>query len=112
MKTNINGDFVHRLNPIEFCNNNNTRVNGGGKAANRLTLRSCFDSTHKKVRALAQPRRLLHGMGSGPSEEQRGCGGTTDIADGGRGVGKGMMIRRLLWLLTLMRVCYVPLLLH
>ncbi|KAG5412880.1 hypothetical protein IGI04_000447 [Brassica rapa subsp. trilocularis] len=65
------GGFVHRLNPIDY---------GGGKA-NRLILRSSFDSTHKKAaRALAaQHRRLLHGLGSGH-------GGTTDLANG-RGVG-------------------------
>lgn len=77
----INGDFLHRLNPVDFYNSNK----GGGKANRLLTLRSCFDSssTHKKARALAQHRRLLHGLGS---EEQRCGGGTTDLADG-RGVG-------------------------
>ncbi|KAF2541605.1 hypothetical protein F2Q68_00028961 [Brassica cretica] len=66
----FDGGFVHRLNPIYKC--------GGGKA-NGLTLRSCFDaSPDQKARALSLHRRLLHG----PREEQRGGGGTTDLADG------------------------------
>ncbi|CAN6918464.1 unnamed protein product [Brassica oleracea] len=66
----FDGGFVHRPNPIYKC---------GGKA-NGLTLRSCFDaSPDRKARALSlHRRRLLHG----PREEQRGGGGTTDLADG------------------------------
>ncbi|CAH2077083.1 unnamed protein product [Thlaspi arvense] len=83
----FDGAFVNRTNPIEIYNstasNGLLKRNKGGKPNGLLTLRSCFDS-HKKAdqksRALAQHRRLLHGLGSGPREERGG--GTTDLADG------------------------------
>ncbi|CAH8384553.1 unnamed protein product [Eruca vesicaria subsp. sativa] len=72
-----NRGLVRRLSPIDFYNNNARSYGGKG-----LTLRSCFDSSHKKAdpkaRALSLHRRLLHG----PREEQRGGGGVTDLADG------------------------------
>ncbi|KAJ0262864.1 Uncharacterized protein HA466_0033280 [Hirschfeldia incana] len=66
------GGFI----PIGF-HNDRTGCKGG-KQNGLITLRSCFDSSHNKARALALHRH-------GPSEER--CGGTTDLADG-RGVGK------------------------
>ncbi|ESQ53842.1 hypothetical protein EUTSA_v10025620mg [Eutrema salsugineum] len=83
----LDGDIVNRINPIDIYSNNTGanglfKVNRGGKP-NGLTLRSCYDSHKKadqKARALAQHRRLLRGLGSGPTEERGG--GTTDLADG------------------------------
>ncbi|XP_010437798.1 PREDICTED: uncharacterized protein LOC104721502 [Camelina sativa] len=85
------GDFVKRINPIRIYNKSGSscnglfKVKGGGGKPNGFTLRSCFDSHKKadqKARALTHHRRLLHGLGSGPSEERGGGGGATEIADG------------------------------
>ncbi|KAL1219561.1 hypothetical protein V5N11_021775 [Cardamine amara subsp. amara] len=84
----FDADFINRINnPFEIYNNSSSnglfKVEAGGKP-NGLTLRSCFDS-HKKAdqksRALAHHRRLLRGLGSGPSEGRAGSG-ATDLADG------------------------------
>lgn len=81
----FDGDFVYRISPIQIYSNSGLfKVKRGGGKPNGLTLTSCFDSHKKpdqKARALTQHRRLLHGLGSGPTEERRG-GGTTDLADG------------------------------
>ncbi|KAF8098336.1 hypothetical protein N665_0268s0006 [Sinapis alba] len=85
LRSSLHTRSIGKFNPIESYNNIGgsiglLKANKGGKH-NGLTLRSCFDSSHKKAdqkaRALALHRRLLHG----PSEE-RGGGGTTDLADG------------------------------
>ncbi|EOA16925.1 hypothetical protein CARUB_v10005149mg [Capsella rubella] len=93
VRNSFGPDFVNRINPFQIYTKNYSgssccglfKAKGGGAKPNGLTLRSCFDSHKKadqKARALTQHRRLLHGMGSGPSEERLGGGGATDLADG------------------------------
>ncbi|CAN8327156.1 unnamed protein product [Cochlearia groenlandica] len=77
----FDGDFVSRIN--HSVSNGVFKADNGVKL-NGLTLRSCYDDSHKKgdqkSRALAQHRRILRGLGSGSSEERGG--GTTDLAGG------------------------------